>query len=84
MTPTGFKDKNGRDICVGDVVKYKNKLFCMSGKGIVIEDKKYGYIIQDTRTEYECKSRNVGRLYPLNNDYADEYTVISELRGEQK
>jgi hypothetical protein len=82
MKPTGYKDKNGRNICVGDTVKFRSSKFRMSGKGVVIEDKKYGYAIQDTRTEYECKRRNVGRINSFCNFDEREYEVISKLKGE--
>lgn len=80
MKPTGFKDKNGRDICVGDTVKFRSKKFRMSGEGIVLEDKQFGYVIKDTRTE--CKSRNIGRMYLFRNFNEREYEVISELKGK--
>ena len=77
---TGYKDRYGNDICVGDYVKFRCK--GMSGRGIVFEtdDKeiidKYGkYMIQDTRTIEECRSRNVGRMYPFYDDAL--YTVLA-------
>ena len=82
MTPTRFKDKNGKDICVGDTVKFRSKKFRMSGKGIVLEDKQFGYVIKDTRTE--CKSRNIDRIYLFCNFDEREYEVISELKGEKE
>lgn len=80
MKPTGFKDKNGKDICVGDIVKFRSKKFRMSGKGVVVEDKEFGYAIKDTRTE--CKSRNIGRMYLFRNFDEKEYEVITESKGE--
>lgn len=80
MKPTGFKDKNGKDICVGDIVKFRSKKFRMSGKGVVIEDKEFGYAIKDTRTE--CKSRNIGRMYLFSNFDEKEYEVVTESKGE--
>ena len=62
----GRKDKNGREICLGDTVKFRCKRCAVVGCGIVIEDDRFGYAIKDTRTN--CKSRNAGRIYPFYDD----------------
>lgn len=81
---TGCRDKYGNDICLGDTVKVRSKEFRLSGRGIVVADEKWGYAIQDTRTEYECRSRNVGRRYPLKEDKAVEYTILQEGDNDEK
>lgn len=77
---TGYKDRYGNDICVGDVVKFR----CngLSGKGVVVETdskektERWGkYMVQDIRKYPECKSYNEGRQYPFYDDAL--YTVLA-------
>ena len=79
---TGCRDKYGYHICLGDTVQVRSKKFRLSGRGIVVTDEKWGYAIQDTRTEHECRSRNVGRRYPLKEDEAVEYTILHQSEGD--
>ena len=80
LESTGYIDRYGNDICVGDHVKFRAQ--GITGKGIVFKptDKeiiqRYGeYMIQDTRKYPECKSRNEGRQYPFYDDAV--YTVLA-------
>lgn len=86
---TGYKDRYGRDICVGDYVKFRIPTHSKTGRGIVVksndlqEIKMFGeYIIQDTRKFPECKRRNEGRRYPLYDDVA--YTILTEEKCEEQ
>ena len=74
MIPTGYKDKHGKDICVGDTVKFKTKRL-RTGKGIVIE-RFFGYVILDTTPQYRAKDK----AYHFNDIV--ECEVISELKGD--
>lgn len=84
---TGYKDRYGRDICVGDYVKFRTN--SLTGRGIVVksndlqEIKRFGeYVIQDTRKFPECKRRSEGRRYPLYDDVA--YTILTEKKYEEQ
>ena len=76
---TGYKDRYGRDICVGDYVKFRTN--SLTGRGIVV--KMFGqYMIQDTRKFPECKRRNEGRRYPLYDRAA--YTILTGEEYEEQ
>lgn len=80
LESTGYKDRYGNDICVGDYVKFRAQ--GITGRGIVFKPtddeiiQRYGeYMIQDTRKYPECKRRNEGRQYPFYDDAV--YTVLA-------
>lgn len=57
---TGIFDKNGKEICVGDVVHYRGKGMC--AHGVVTKHDTYGYAIDDDRPKTK------GRRYDLHNE----------------
>lgn len=79
ITPTGYKDKNGKDICVGDTVKFKTKRLRTS-KGIVIE-RFFGYVILDKDPPPQYRAKKVDKVYHFTD--VVECEVISELKGEK-
>lgn len=76
---TGYKDRYGRNIYVGDYVKFRTN--SLTGRGIVV--KMFGqYMIQDTRKFPECKRRNEGRRYPFYDRAA--YTILTGEEYEEQ
>lgn len=71
---TGYNDRFGKPIFTGDIVKFRCPNFSISGRGVVVQVGDNTFEIQDNRTEYECKKRNVGRIYPFYDDAI--YTVL--------
>lgn len=57
---TGIFDKNGKEICVGDVVHYRGKGMC--AHGVVTKHDTYGYAVDDDRPKTK------GRRYDLHNE----------------
>ena len=78
MIPTGYKDKHGKDICVGDTVKFKTKRLHTS-RGIVIE-RFFGYVILDKDTTPQYRTKKVDKVYHFTD--VVECEVIPELKGE--
>lgn len=78
---TGYNDRFGKPIFTGDIVKFKCLNCSISGRGIVAQAGDNTFEVQDNRTESECKSRNVGRIYPF---YDDAIYTIVETQAERE
>lgn len=62
---TGHYDKNGTEICVGDIVHFRCKNASLSGKGVVfLTDTPDGLSSDPFRIKDTREGKSNGRIYP--------------------